>query len=163
MAVAGISTLGITLSWCMESTAGVRPTSGYKLLTRINSLGEVNPDQEVIDASALEDDSTKEIPGRASSPGSLSVVVNRTNDTIDEWEDVIEAYWGRSNKNLGMWFQEINPNMDKADFIKAAPPTKIPIPGREQNGLETVTFNLTVEDWELGAKVAPSGGSGLGG
>lgn len=155
MAVAGLSTLGVTLCYALESKPGERPTSGYKLLTRINSLGEVNPDQEVIDASALEDSMTKEIPGRASSPGQLSVVVNRTNETINEWEEVLNTYWNRTDKDLGMWFEEINPSMTKADFIKAAPPTKIPIPAREQNGLETVTFNLTVEDWKLASKVEP--------
>ena len=132
MAVSGISTLGVTLSWALESTPGTRPTSGYSLLTRINSTGEINPDQETIDSSALEDQAGKEIPGRASSPGNYEVVVNRTNDTITEWENVMSTYWNRQNKNARMWFQEINPDLNKADFIQAAPPTKIPKPGRDQ-------------------------------
>ena len=157
--IAGLSTLGVKLYYALESTAGTRPTTGYKQLTRINSIGEVNPDRETIDASALEDDHTREIPGRTGSPGNLPVVVTRTNATITEWTTLMTEYAARADVDARMWFQIVNPDMTDADFVKAAPPTKIPVPARDQNGLETVTMNLTVDDWELATKAVPADSS----
>lgn len=54
MALAGISTLGISLSYGVETTAGTKPAS-FSLLTRINAIGGITQDTEQIDASALED------------------------------------------------------------------------------------------------------------
>ena len=54
MASAGISTLGITFGYGVETTAGTKPTS-FKQLTRINSIGGITIENEQIDASAVED------------------------------------------------------------------------------------------------------------
>ena len=63
MALAGLSTLGIGLKYAVETTAGTAPTSGYVTLSRINSIGGISQDTEQIDASALEDTSSKYIAG----------------------------------------------------------------------------------------------------
>ena len=52
MAVAGISSLGITFGYGVETTAGTKPTS-FKKLTRINTIGGITIEPEQIDASAL--------------------------------------------------------------------------------------------------------------
>ena len=79
MALAGISTLGITLSYGVETTAGTKPAT-FNLLTRINAIGGITQDTEQIDASALEDTSSKYIAGRADTGGTVSVTVNLTPD-----------------------------------------------------------------------------------
>ena len=62
MADSGLSTLGVEL-YVAEATNGTKPTTGYTQLTRINSIGEVSISPENIDASALEDFTTKYIAG----------------------------------------------------------------------------------------------------
>ena len=91
MANYGISTLGVTVSYAQETTAGTRPTTGYTALTRINSIGEISLDQESIDASALEDMLTKNIAGRGTVSDTMSVTVNLTPETQAEWETLISA------------------------------------------------------------------------
>ena len=54
MALAGISTLGITFGYGVETTAGEKP-SAFTQLTRINAIGGITIENEQIDASALED------------------------------------------------------------------------------------------------------------
>lgn len=90
MALAGISTLGVTLSYGVESSSGSKPSSFTKL-TRINSVGGISLDTEKIDASALEDTASKYIAGRADTGGTVSVTINVTPDTIDEWESLISC------------------------------------------------------------------------
>ena len=50
MASAGISTLGITFGYGVETTAGTKPTT-FKRLTRINAIGGITIENEQIDAA----------------------------------------------------------------------------------------------------------------
>jgi hypothetical protein len=143
-AVAGLSTLGVTFSYGVETTAGTKPTS-FKLLTRINSIDEITVTPEAIDASALEDKQTRNIAGRDTVTDTVAVTVNKTDATIEEWKTLITAYNGLTGGKR-MWFQEITPGISDAEFFVAQPPSKLPITGKEQNSLLTMAINLIIED-----------------
>lgn len=153
MADYGISTLGVKVGYAQESTAGTRPTTGYVQLTRINSIGEISLDSEAIDASALEDYITRYVEGRANASETIEIVINRTNETITEWETLLSADSALTG-GKATWLEIINPDLTKADFIRVGLPTKLPVPGRDQNGLETMTLNLVVKDWDLATAVS---------
>ena len=146
MAAAGISTLGITFGYGTETTAGTKPTS-FKQLTRINALGGINIEPEQIDASALEDEITRYVKGRADTGGSFAVTVNFTSDTVKEWQDLITAYKALSGGKR-MWFETIIPGIDNSFFVIAQPPEEIPQPEIGQNELLTVEMNLTIEEYK---------------
>ena len=146
MAAAGISTLGITFGYGTETTAGTKPTS-FKQLTRINALGGINIEPEQIDASALEDEITRYVKGRADTGGSFAVTVNFTSDTVKEWQDLITAYKALSGGKR-MWFETIIPGITNSFFVVAQPPEEIPQPEIGQNELLTVEMNLTIEEYK---------------
>ena len=146
MAAAGISTLGITFGYGTETTAGTKPTS-FKQLTRINALGGINIEPEQIDASALEDEITRYVKGRADTGGSFTVTVNFTSDTVEEWKDLITAYKALSGGKR-MWFETIIPGVTNSFFVVAQPPEEIPQPEIGQNELLTVEMNLTIEEYK---------------
>ena len=158
MAVAGISTLGITFGYGVETSVGVKPTT-MNLLTRINSIGGISIDPETIDASALEDAVTRNIKGRADTGGTWTVTVNFTDDTEKEWEDLISAYQGLAGGKR-MWFETIIPGITKGFWVVAHPPEIIPQPTFAPNGLLTVEMNLTIEEYKgLDTKVELSAGA----
>ena len=146
MAAAGISTLGITFGYGTETTAGTKPTS-FKQLTRINALGGINIEPEQIDASALEDEITRYVKGRADTGGSFAVTVNFTSDTVEEWQDLITAYKALSGGKR-MWFETIIPGITNSFFVVAQPPEEIPQPEIGQNELLTLEMNLTIEEYK---------------
>ena len=146
MALAGLSTLGITFGWGVETTAGTKPAS-FKQLTRINSIGGITIENEQIDASALEDLVSRYIQGRGDTGGSFPVSVNATPDTYAEWEEVIEAYNTAKETGKRIWFETIIPGFEEAEFVVAQPPTKIPSPEKTQNELLVVEMNLTIEEF----------------
>ena len=146
MAAAGISTLGITFGYGTETTVGTKPTS-FKQLTRINALGGINIEPEQIDASALEDEITRYVKGRADTGGSFAVTVNFTSDTVKEWKDLITAYKALSDGKR-MWFETIIPGVTNSFFVIAQPPEEIPQPEIGQNELLTVEMNLTIEEYK---------------
>lgn len=146
MAAAGISTLEITFGYGTETTAGTKPTS-FKQLTRINALGGITIDPEQIDASALEDATTRYVKGRADTGGSFTVTVNFTAETIAEWQALITAYKALSGGKR-MWFETIIPGIEKSFFVVAQPPEQIPQPEIGQNELLTIEMNLTIEEYK---------------
>ena len=157
MATAGLSTLGITLSYGVETTAGQKPTA-FKLLTRINEIDGVSVTPEAIDASALEDPTTRNVAGRDTLTDSVNVTVNRTTETIKEWTDLIAAYKGLTGGKR-MWFQEITPGLSDAEFFVAQPPSILPISGKSQYSLLTMEILFVLEEMiGTSAKVEPTPG-----
>ena len=156
MAVAGLSTLGITFGYGVETTAGTKPTS-FKELSRINAIGGINVEAEQIDALALKDTITRYIQGRADTGGSFPVTVNLTDETQAEWEEVFSAADGLTGGKR-MWFETIIPGLTKAFFVVAQLPPAFPQPESGQNGLLTLEFTLVIEEYKgLDAKVEFSG------
>lgn len=145
MAASGLSTIGVLFGYAAETTAGTKPASFTKL-TRINSIGEINLDVEQIDSSALEDAITKYISGRADTGGTLDITVNLTAETKTEWETLITAYAALTDGKK-MWFNTYHKDLGSF-FVVAQPPSKIPQPAFDQNGLLTVTLSLTIESYE---------------
>ena len=145
--VMGLSTLGITFGYGVESSAGVKPAS-FTQLNRINNIGGIAMDVEQIDASALEDTQTKYVVGRADTGGTWAVTVNFTDETADEWSDLISAYNTAQASNLNLWFEVILPNQSDAFFVIAQPPQQLPMPEIGQNELLTVEISLTVVEYK---------------
>lgn len=153
MAVAGVSSLGVTFSYALETSKGVKP-SAFNKLTRINALGGITIEPETIDASALEDTVERTVAGRGTTGGTFTVTVNMTDDTIKEWTDLIEEYVGR-DEGMRMWFQVNSPDLQKAFFIVAQPPQAIPMPDMSQNELLTFEVPLTIDEFKgMDTKVA---------
>lgn len=144
--VAGISTLGITLGYGVETTAGTKPET-FNQLNRINAIGGITIDPEQIDASALEDEITRYVKGRADTGGTWTVTVNYTDETAKEWEDLITAYKGLTGGKR-MWFEVVSKDLTKGFFVIAQPPESIPMPEVGQNELLTIEMNLTIEEYK---------------
>lgn len=158
MAVAGISTVGALLGYAVETTAGTKPTT-FKQLTRINQIGGISIDVESIDASALEDAVERTIAGRGSTGGTFSITVNLTDETLKEWTTLIEAYKTGKAGGKSTWFETYFPALTKAFFVIAEPPTIIPQPDVDQNGLLTVEMTMTINDYKgPDTAIAPSAG-----
>lgn len=150
--VAGISTLGVTFGYGVETEAGTKPTT-FTRLDRINAIGGITMETETIDASALEDFVTRYVRGRADTGGSFSVTVNYTPETNEQWEKVLADFL-KLDGGKRMWFETIVPGFDDGFFVVAQPPTAIPQPELSQNELLTVEMPLTIEEYKgLDAKV----------
>ena len=145
--VMGLSTLGITFGYGVESNAGTKPAS-FTQLDRINNIGGIAMSVEQIDASALEDYQTKYIAGRADTGGTWSVTVNFSDETATQWETLISAYNTAQASGLNLWFEVTLPNQSDAFFVVAQPPQVLPMPEIGQNELLTMEISLTVVEYK---------------
>lgn len=137
----GLSTLGITFGYGVGST---KPAT-FKQLDRIVSIGEFSVSPATIDISCLEDLTSVFTRGRGEISDQIPVVVNWEDETMEQWEDVLDDFNNRTT-GQSMWFEVIVPGMTKAAFFTADPPTALPVPSIEQNGAFTNTMNLVAKE-----------------
>lgn len=155
MAQAGVSTLGIRFSYGVEASAGEKPAA-FKVLNRINSIGGITIEPETIDASALEDLVERSVAGRGTTGGTFPVGINITDETIDEWEELISTYQDLT-PGLRMWFQISSPYLTNAYFVAGQPPLQIPMPDFGQNELLVAELPITIDEYVgMDAKVEPT-------
>lgn len=133
----GVSTLEMALNYFADSTT--RPSSGDgTTLGRINGIGEISVSTEAIDASALEDKSTKRIAGRDDVSETWEITVNVTNETLAAWQSI---------KGQTKWFRaKPNANLSYAYWVRATVPNTLPLSGADQNALLTMAITLVVVD-----------------
>lgn len=155
--LSGLSTLGITLGYGVETTANTKPSS-FTQLERINNIGGITMETEQIDSSALEDLVTKYIAGRQDTGGTWNVTFNYTAETAEQWKSAIQAYNAGKQASLNTWFEVIVPNQSDAFFVVAELPQEIPMPEMGQNELLTVEVGLSIVEYKgVSAKVPFSG------
>lgn len=148
MALPGVSTVGITFGYGVETTAGEKPAT-FTQLTRINTIAGLDITNENIDASALEDTLTKYIKGRGDiGGGEWSYTLNLTPETVTETETMMTAAATAYAAGKSTWYEIIIPGFTQAIFVVAQPGSEIPVPEMNQNELLTVDIPLTVNDYK---------------
>lgn len=144
MAAPGISTLGVLLGY--SATPSTTKPTAFTLLHRINAIGGISISPEQIDASALEDLVSRYVEGRSDTGGTVSITVNATDDTIEEWDKVFKASDEAGEE--GLWFEVYSPYLTKAFYFIAQTPSSFPMPEQGQNALMTVEIPLTIVEYK---------------
>lgn len=140
MAVAGVSTLGCKVYQAESADQNkITTASAYSRLNRVNSIGEASVTPENIDASALEDKKTRYVKGRDTVSDSIAITINVTDETIAEWLEL-------QGKTICIMVD--NPNiLQYAFFVVVTVPDNLPFSGAEQNSLQTLPINCTLNNY----------------
>lgn len=117
-----VSTAGMYLCYCVETTAGTRPTSGYQIIPEIKTMPSFNPAPNNIDSTTLlETEYMTYVKGLKDMGGALEYGANLTDDLIDFWETLLSAYDTAAADGKAMWFAVVHPKLAKATFYKGEP------------------------------------------
>ena len=144
--VINLSTAGIYLAYCVETTAGSRPTTGYTQLVGVKSTPSLNPAPETLETTTLEETEWKTyIDGLKDMGGALEFTFNLTEDLIEQWDVLMEAYGTGKNQDLATWFAICIPQL-KIDGVSQAyfftgNPSQMGLPETSVNSvLETTNY-----------------------
>lgn len=146
--VPGLSTIGAEFAYAFEATAGTKPTAFAKI-ERCNAIDGITLENEQIDASALEDASTKYVAGRSDPGGTWNVSFNYQ-DEIQTTLSTLISDWTTTYKPAGkaLWIEVYHPNLTNGFFVKVEPPSEIPMPSWDQNSLQVLEFPFTIVSYE---------------
>lgn len=144
MAAIDLSTAGVTLHYCVETTAGTRPTTGYTKIGGVKSIPDMNVEPEALQSTTLE--ATRYhtyVEGLRDLGGSLAFGANLTEQLMDDWEDLMDAYETGATASTGAkatWFCIVVPGLANALYFTGKP-AELGMPGMEVNAvLETQLY-----------------------
>lgn len=119
-----LSTLGMTLSYAVEATAGTRPTTAaaYTEIPEVKSIPNLNPQPNGIDVTPLsETEYVLYTNGLKDLGGALEFQANLTDDVITAWETMITAYETGIAADKATWFCVQHPELSKAVYFTGDP------------------------------------------
>lgn len=131
-----ISSAGIKILYAPESTAGTRPTTGYKqkatsgtlniadYVTGINGLGA---EYDMYDVTPLsETDRHRFIKGLQNNDGSISLNANINPTSRTDWQAIVAEYTALTG-GKALWFQFVLPGDTQAVYVRGEPlPMRFP-------------------------------------
>lgn len=117
-----ISTKGIKVKYCVETTAGTKPTTGYTVIPHVVSIGAINPDPNLIDVTEIDEEIMhRYIEGLKDLGGAIGFTVNLTSDFITAWETLKTAADTGYAAGKVTWFEIYSANLGKSFYVSAMP------------------------------------------
>lgn len=151
-----ISTAGIQLRYCVETTAGTRPTTSYQLVPNIKSTPDFNPEPSTLEVTDLSDLVWKRyIAGLKDPGGALSFTANLTSAFRTTWGNIVSAYTTAIATNKQMWFEIYVPTV--GSFFFAGIPSELGINGYEVDAVAEVSVYITpnkIHGWDSSSTLA---------
>lgn len=140
-----ITSVGASVAYCFETTAGTMPTSGFTVLPDVNEAPDFDLSIETIDASNITDKFTRYVLGRQDPGGDAAFTLNHTNAVITAWATLVTT--ADTNYALGkrLWFAYIFPDASDA-FMWAGRPAALGSSGIQQNSLSTIPAHCAVNE-----------------
>ena len=121
MAIA-LSTAGILVKYCTETTAGTRPTTGYTEIPDVKSIPEFGSDVNTLQSTPLSATQNHTyIEGLKDSGGAVGLTVNLSDAFMTAWDNLISAYNTANSSSKATWFEYAIPGMAKSFFFPGKP------------------------------------------
>ena len=144
-----LSTAGVLVKYKVESSAGIRPTTGYTTIPNIKSTPDLNPEPSSLEVTDLSDTEWKRyVPGLKDPGGALAFTANNTDAFQTAWGSLVSAYEGLSG-GKAMWFEIYVPGLTNSFFF-AGIPSPLGLGAMEVDAPAEVTAYVTpnqIEGW----------------
>lgn len=124
------SSAGIQLRYCVETTSGSMPTSGYKVIPSIKGTPDFNAEPSQLDVTDFSDLVWKRsIAGLRDAGGALAFSANMTASFKTAWNSLVSQANTAKGSDLSTWFEVAIPNFDS--FYFAGMPIELGLKGME--------------------------------
>jgi hypothetical protein len=140
-----ISSVGASVKYCVEATAGTRPTTGYTAIPNITTAPEISKTTNALDASDLSDLKKRYQPGQQDPGSEKTFTANHTEAFITAWEALVEAYETAKAAGKAVWFEYAFPNAEKSYFWAGAP-QELGTDAVEMNSIHTISATAILTD-----------------
>lgn len=138
-----VSTAGMTLQYCVETTAGTRPTTGYTEVPEVKSMPSFNPQPETIQSTTLKETVYHTyVQGLKDLGGALDFGANMTDDLVTFWGTLVTAYTTAAASGKSVWFAIVHPKLANATFFTGEP-APIGLNEAEVGGMAETTLYIT--------------------
>ena len=138
-----LSTIGVQLHYCVETTAGERPTTGYTRVYGIKSTPSLNPAPDTLETTTLDELVYKTyVYGLKDLGGALEFTFNLTQDLVTKWDALMTAYAAGKADGKKTWFAIVVPGLEDA-FYFPGNPSAMGLPETAVNSVLEITNYIT--------------------
>ena len=144
-----LNTIGVSLGYAVETTAGTRPTTGYTVLSGIKAIPDLNPEPEALDVTDLSDAWRRYIPGVKDVGGAIAFTANFTSAFKTAWETLVSAAETAAESNKATWFEIKVPSL--GSFFFSGIPSDLGLTGMEVNAVVEIEAYVTpnqIHGWD---------------
>ena len=125
------------------STAGARPTSGYKHIKGAKSTPSLNPSPETLETTTLDETEYKTyIDGLKDLGGALEFTFNLTEELIELWDGLMEEYETAKVAGKATWFTIVIPRLSES-FYFTGNPSAMGLPETSVSAVLEITNYIT--------------------
>ena len=117
------NTIGVKLKYCVETSAGSRPTSGYTQIPDIKATPSIDINPAKIQVTNLEDKYHRYVDGVKDVGESFDFTANLTAILKNTWASLVSAANTAWASGKATWFEISIPNFDS--FFFAGIPTEL--------------------------------------
>lgn len=138
-----LSTIGVKLSYAVETTAGTKPTDNYKHIPDIKSIASFNPEPNTADTTTFDNkEYTSSIALLKEMGGALPFDANFTQELFDLWENMVDDYETAIADGKRTWFCVDIPGFNKSAYFPGSP-ARMGIPEMSANSELSTTVYIT--------------------
>ena len=138
-----LSTIGVQLHYCVETTKGIRPETGYTRIYGIKSTPSLNPSPDTLETTTLDELEYKTyVDGLKDLGGALEFTFNLTEDLVTKWETLMTAYNAGKADEKRTWFCIVVPGLTNA-FYFPGNPSAMGLPETAVNSVLEITNYIT--------------------
>ena len=145
-----ISTAGVSVKYCVETTAGTRPTASYTAIPNIKATPDFNPEPSTLEVTDLSDTIWKRyIPGLKDPGGALAFTANLTSAFKTAWTTLVSAYATGIASSKQTWFEIVVPTV--GSFYFAGIPSELGINAMEVDAVAEIDVYITpnkIHGWD---------------
>ena len=127
------NTIGVKLGYCVEASAGTRPTTGYTNIPDIKSIPAIDLTPSKLEVTNLIDKYRRFITGVLDAGDSIDVNANLTAALKTAWASLVSAAASAWTSQKSTWFEISIPNFES--FYFAGIPTEM---GVSELGVDAV-------------------------
>ena len=117
------NTIGVKLGYCVETSAGSRPTSGYTNIPDIKSIPAIDLNPSKLEVTNLLDKYRRFITGVLDAGDSIDINANLTAALKTAWASLVFAATSAWASQKSTWFEISIPNFES--FYIAGIPTEM--------------------------------------
>lgn len=143
------STAGAKLLYCVETTSGTRPTTGFTNIPDVKSTPELNPSPSTLDVTTLADQEwRRSIPGLKDVGGPQAITANNTAAFQNAWATLVTAAETALTSSKSTWFEIKIPGFKS--FFFSGMPSDLGINGLEVDAVLELDAYITpnkIEGW----------------
>lgn len=117
-----IASAGAKIQWCVETTAGTRPTTGYTAIQNVKTIGALDSEPSTYDVTDLSDMEFKRyIPGLKDIGGDVPLTFNLTQALITAWAALVTAADTAAAAGKSTWFEVVIPKLNESFYFRGVP------------------------------------------